>query len=181
MEHIHKVVVLGSGGVGKSALIIQFLQNYFLMTYDPTIEESYRKEIQVDNNPCFLEILDTAGSEYFSAMRDQFINSGEGFLIMYSVNSRESFEQLPEVLKQIKKAKDKNNRAVVIIGNKIDLKRKRKISVQEGKDFSNSHGAAFFETSAKDRINVDESFNRLVQEIRKTKSIKKRTKRCSIL
>ncbi|EEB18123.1 GTPase HRas, putative [Pediculus humanus corporis] len=58
-----KVVVLGSGGVGKSALTVQFVSGCFMEKYDPTIEDFYRKEIEVDNSPCVLEILDTAERE----------------------------------------------------------------------------------------------------------------------
>ena len=68
-----KVVVLGSGGVGKSALTVQFVSGHFMEKYDPTIEDFYRKEIEVDNCPCVLEILDTAGTEQFASMRDLYI------------------------------------------------------------------------------------------------------------
>lgn len=58
----YKLVVLGSGGVGKSALTVQFVQGIFVEKYDPTIEDSYRKKVEVDNEQCILEILDTAGT-----------------------------------------------------------------------------------------------------------------------
>ncbi|VDO81500.1 unnamed protein product [Haemonchus placei] len=72
-----KVVVLGSGGVGKSALTVQFVSSTFIEKYDPTIEDFYRKEIEVDGQPCVLEILDTAGTEQFSSMRDLYIKNGQ--------------------------------------------------------------------------------------------------------
>ncbi|KAM9136291.1 ras-related protein Rap-1A-like isoform 3-T3 [Lepidogalaxias salamandroides] len=58
----YKLVVLGSGGVGKSALTVQFVQGIFVEKYDPTIEDSYRKQVEVDGQQCMLEILDTAGT-----------------------------------------------------------------------------------------------------------------------
>ena len=58
----YKIVVLGSGGVGKSALTVQFVQGIFVEKYDPTIEDSYRKQVEVDGQQCMLEILDTAGT-----------------------------------------------------------------------------------------------------------------------
>ena len=58
----YKIVVLGSGGVGKSALTVQFVQGIFVEKYDPTIEDSYRKQVEVDGSQCMLEILDTAGT-----------------------------------------------------------------------------------------------------------------------
>ena len=81
-----KVVVLGSGGVGKSALTVQFVSGHFMEKYDPTIEDFYRKEIEVDNTPCVLEILDTAGTEQFASMRDLYIKNGQGFVVCYMFN-----------------------------------------------------------------------------------------------
>merc|ERR1712116_118790 len=69
----YKIVVLGSGGVGKSALTVQFVQGIFVEKYDPTIEDSYRKQVEVDSQQCMLEILDTAGTEQFTAMRDLYM------------------------------------------------------------------------------------------------------------
>ncbi|XP_016108668.1 ras-related protein Rap-2b-like, partial [Sinocyclocheilus grahami] len=86
----YKVVVLGSGGVGKSALTVQFVTGSFIEKYDPTIEDFYRKEIEVDSSPSVLEILDTAGTEQFASMRDLYIKNGQGFILVYSlVNQRQ--------------------------------------------------------------------------------------------
>lgn len=86
-----KVVVLGSGGVGKSALTMQFVSGTFMEKYDPTIEDFYRKEIEVDSAPCVLEILDTAGTEQFASMRDLYIKNGQGFVVVYSITSHQTF------------------------------------------------------------------------------------------
>ncbi|KAI8039550.1 hypothetical protein M5D96_006964 [Drosophila gunungcola] len=87
-----KVVVLGSGGVGKSALTVQFVSGCFIEKYDPTIEDFYRKEIEVDSSPCVLEILDTAGTEQFASMRDLYIKNGHGFIVMYSLTNHQTFQ-----------------------------------------------------------------------------------------
>jgi len=71
-----KIVVLGTGGVGKSALTVQFVQGIFVDKYDPTIEDSYRKPFEVDGEQKVLEILDTAGTEQFTAMRDLYMKNG---------------------------------------------------------------------------------------------------------
>uniref|UniRef100_A0A1I7XRM7 Small monomeric GTPase n=1 Tax=Heterorhabditis bacteriophora TaxID=37862 RepID=A0A1I7XRM7_HETBA len=65
----YKIVVLGSGGVGKSALTVQFVQGIFVEKYDPTIEDSYRKQVEVDGQQCMLEILDTAGTVFYDLVR----------------------------------------------------------------------------------------------------------------
>jgi len=92
----YKVVVLGSGGVGKSALTVQFVTGTFIEKYDPTIEDFYRKEIEVDSSPSVLEILDTAGTEQFASMRDLYIKNGQGFILVYSLVNQQSF-QVPDV------------------------------------------------------------------------------------
>ena len=87
-----KVVVLGSGGVGKSALTVQFVSGKFIEKYDPTVEDFYRKEIEVDDCPSVLEILDTAGTEQFASMRDLYIKNGQGFIVCYSITNSQTFE-----------------------------------------------------------------------------------------
>merc|ERR1712233_53490 len=90
----YKLVVVGAGGVGKSALTIQLIQNHFIDEYDPTIEDSYRKQVSIANETCLLDILDTAGQEEYSAMRDQYMRTGQGFLCTYAIPSRSSFDEI---------------------------------------------------------------------------------------
>ncbi|XP_009571372.1 PREDICTED: GTPase HRas, partial [Fulmarus glacialis] len=90
----YKLVVVGAGGVGKSALTIQLIQNHFVDEYDPTIEDSYRKQVVIDGETCLLDILDTAGQEEYSAMRDQYMRTGEGFLCVFAINNTKSFEDI---------------------------------------------------------------------------------------
>ncbi|CAG8813240.1 15929_t:CDS:2, partial [Racocetra persica] len=101
----YKLVVLGSGGVGKSALTVQFVQSMFIERYDPTIEDSYKKQIEVDNQICVLEILDTAGTEQFAAMRDLYMKNGQGFILMFSITEQSTINELAELRDQIIKVK----------------------------------------------------------------------------
>jgi len=148
-------------------LTIQLIQNHFLDEYDPTIEDSYRKQVTIDDEVCLLDILDTAGQEEYSAMRDQYMRTGEGFLLVFAITSRSSFDELNTFKEQILRVKDKNNVPMVICGNKCDLEEERQVSTQEGQDQGKSYGCPFLETSAKARINVEESFYQLVREIKK--------------
>lgn len=100
-----KVVVLGSGGVGKSALTVQFVSGHFMEKYDPTIEDFYRKEIEVDSCPCVLEILDTAGTEQFASMRDLYIKNGQGFVVCYSLTNHQTFQDIKTMKEQIVRVK----------------------------------------------------------------------------
>eukprot|EP00034_Subulatomonas_tetraspora_P001159 GABW01001448.1.p1 GENE.GABW01001448.1~~GABW01001448.1.p1 ORF type:complete len:126 (+),score=14.46 GABW01001448.1:68-445(+) len=93
----YKIVVVGAGGVGKSALTVRFIQGNFVEKYDPTIEDSYRKQVEIDGTPCMLDILDTAGQEEYSALRDQYMKTGQGFVLVYSITSPTSYEALQEL------------------------------------------------------------------------------------
>lgn len=192
MSDFYKLVIVGGGGVGKSALTIQFIQNHFIYEYDPTIEDSYRKQVTIDGETCLLDILDTAGQEEYSAMRDQYMRTGQGFLLAYSIASRSSFDEIPIFKEQICRVKDAEKVPMVVCGNKCDLETERQVTTQEGQDLARAWEIPFFETSAKTRFNVEETFFQLVREIRKeirattdttkakTKS-KKSLKRCSLI
>eukprot|EP00010_Vexillifera_abyssalis_P007900 CAMPEP_0201544096 /NCGR_PEP_ID=MMETSP0173_2-20130828/586_1 /ASSEMBLY_ACC=CAM_ASM_000268 /TAXON_ID=218659 /ORGANISM="Vexillifera sp., Strain DIVA3 564/2" /LENGTH=187 /DNA_ID=CAMNT_0047952105 /DNA_START=32 /DNA_END=595 /DNA_ORIENTATION=+ len=163
----YKLVIVGGGGVGKSALTIQLIQNHFIDEYDPTIEDSYRKQVQVDDETCLLDILDTAGQEEYSAMRDQYMRTGQGFLCVYAITSRSSFEEIDAFREQILRVKDEDNVPMVFVGNKCDLEDERQVTRAEGQEYATKNSSPFHETSAKARINVEEAFFDLVREIRK--------------
>ena len=175
----YKLVVVGAGGVGKSALTIQLIQNHFVDEYDPTIEDSYRKQVVIDGETCLLDILDTAGQEEYSAMRDQYMRTGEGFLIVFAVNNAKSFEDITAYREQIKRVKDaeevRNKLTVlnlfeyfvikvpmVLVGNKCDLPT-RSIDMQQARDAATHYQIPFVETSAKTRMGVDDAFYTLVR------------------
>ena len=161
-----KLVIVGSGGVGKSALVIQFIQNHFVEEYDPTIEHSYRKQIQVDGKPVLVDILDTAGQEEYSAMRDRYLRVGEGFLFTYSITSRTSFEEIDAFVQHVYRVKDSYDVPMVLVGNKCDLEEDREVTSEEARQYASRHPTMwFYEISAKDRINVDEIFIELSSKV----------------
>ena len=94
--HRYRIVVLGDGGVGKSALTLQYVQHNFIDYHDPTIEDAYQQRTVIDTEPCLLDILDTAGQVEFTAMREQYMRCGEGFIICYSITDRHSFLEAEE-------------------------------------------------------------------------------------
>jgi GTPase KRas protein len=150
----------------KSALTIQFIQSQFVDEYDPTIEDSYRKQCVIDNQSALLDVLDTAGQEEYSAMREQYMRSGEGFILVYAINSRPSFEEIFSFYQQILRVKDCDYIPMTLVGNKCDLENEREVSVNEGKDMAKKMNAKFVETSARYRINVDEAYYSVVRSIR---------------
>ncbi|GJJ78346.1 GTPase KRas [Entomortierella parvispora] len=163
----YKLVVVGGGGVGKSAMTIQFIQSHFVDEYDPTIEDSYRKQCTIDDEVALLDVLDTAGQEEYSAMREQYMRTGEGFLLVYSITSRNSFEEISTFYQQILRVKDKDFFPIILVANKCDLEHERQVSTHEGRELAKQFSSRLIESSAKQRINVDESFYNLVREIRR--------------
>ena len=91
---LHKVIMVGSGGVGKSALTLQFMYDEFVEDYEPTKADSYRKKVVLDGEEVQIDILDTAGQEDYAAIRDNYFRSGEGFLCVYSITEDDSFQVL---------------------------------------------------------------------------------------
>lgn len=171
----YKLVVLGNGGVGKSALTIQFVQQYFVIDYDPTIEDSYTKQCIIDGEVCKLEVLDTAGQEEFSAMREQYMRKGDGFVIVFSVTDRASFEDVARFYKQTLRAKDRDSYPIIVVANKVDLEQQRVVSRAEVEQFVSRHlgDVRVMEVSAKFRLNVDQAFHDLVRQIRRFRAIER--------
>jgi len=182
-----KVVVVGSGGVGKSALTICFVQNHFVVEYDPTIEDSYRKQVTIDGNVFFLNILDTAGQEEYSAMRDLYVRKGNGFLLVFSLTSRSSFDELGDLRAKVLQVKEADSVPFIIAANKWDLHNQHEVKKEEAEAFARTINCECLMTSAKDHYNVDECFIGLVRLINQRQAPKKKKSessggfRCSIL
>jgi len=162
-----KLVLVGAGGVGKSCLTLQFIANRFVEEYDPTMEDSYRKVTTIDNVEYQLDIFDTAGQEDFSAVRDQYMATGEGFLCVYSVTNEPSFRDVNKLYNHILRVKDSDAIPFIIVGNKCDLEEFREVPKATGQDLASKLGCKFYETSAKERLNVDQVFHELVREVTK--------------
>lgn len=102
-------------------------------------------------------------------MRDQYMQGGEGFIVVYAINSRDAFDEVTTFRDQILRVKDADKVPMVVCGNKCDLAEDRQVTKAEGEELARSFGVPFFETSALSRINVDEAFFELVREIRKAR------------
>jgi len=162
-----KLVLVGVGGVGKSALTISFVSNVWVPEYDPTIEDSHRKQVSVDDMVSMLDILDTAGQEEYASMQDQWFRTGHGFVVVYSIVNKKSFNEVTPLVEKIRRIKDNDKVPMILCGNKCDLEAERTVKKQEGEALAKQFGCPFFETSAKNHINVDESFRELVREVRR--------------
>ncbi|XP_069700648.1 ras-related protein Ral-a isoform X2 [Periplaneta americana] len=162
---LHKVIMVGSGGVGKSALTLQFMYDEFVEDYEPTKADSYRKKVVLDGEEVQIDILDTAGQEDYAAIRDNYFRSGEGFLCVFSITEDESFQATQEFRDQILRVKNDENIPFLLVGNKSDLDEKRKVSLAESNARAQQWGVPYVETSAKTRDNVDKVFYDLMRKI----------------
>jgi len=166
---LHKIIIVGSGGVGKSALTLQFMYGDFVEEYDPTSADSYRKQITVDNVELNLDILDTAGQEDYAAMRDNYYRTGEGFMCVYSIVMQSSFDQLDNFFEQILRVTDKEKIPFLLVGNKADLEDERQVDQMRGQELAAKYDCQFLETSAKTNRNVEEAFFTLVRIVMSNK------------
>jgi GTPase KRas len=164
MSHMYRLVVVGSGGVGKSCITIMYIANRFVQDYDPTLEDSYRKQITVDGIECVLDIIDTAGQDDFMAIRESYYKEGDGFLCVYDITSRTTFNDVEDFHDAILRVKDANSVPFMLVGNKADMEEKRVVQKSELEEKAKKLGCKFMETSAKSRQNVDEIFTELVKE-----------------
>ncbi|KAF9491870.1 ras protein [Pleurotus eryngii] len=141
-----RVAVLGDGGVGKTALAVQM---------------PYCKQLVVDNQMCFVEVIDTAGQEEYTTLRDQWVREGQGFILVYSIASWQTFERL-EIFRQSMRHVKCGDPIFMLVGNKCDKGYKREVSKEEGAALARQFGCEFIEASAKTAENVQHLFMNLV-------------------
>ena len=171
---MHKVIMVGSGSTGKSALTLQFMYDEFVEDYEPTKADSYQKKVVLDGEEVQIDILDTAGEEDYAAIRDNYFRSGEGFLCVFSITQDESFQAAKEFREQIVRVKGKETIPFILVGNKSDLSDQRAVTLANAQAQANEWKVPYVETSAKTRENVDKVFFDLMREIRAQKLDAKR-------
>ncbi|KAF2078280.1 hypothetical protein CYY_000372 [Polysphondylium violaceum] len=163
---LYKVVMLGEGGVGKTSISIRFVSDRFVTDYDPTVEDAYKKDYIIDGKEIKLEIMDTAGQEeYSSGVQDKSIRQGEGFVCVYSITSRESFQKIKDLRERVVWAKDQDKIPMIIVGNKADIEKERQVSTAEGKALAAEFDCQFIETSAKTNSNIQQAIDLVLKEI----------------
>ena len=161
----YKIVMLGSGAVGKSAITVQMVSGHFLSSYDPTIEDSYRTTININNKDIILNIIDTAGQEEFYALRDQYIRSGDGYIIVFSITSVTSFLEVNAIKEQLNIVLDTDDNTlipIILVGNKCDLEEYRQVHSLDAQRLAEEWKVKYFETSAKNKTNINRIFEELI-------------------
>eukprot|EP01080_Neovahlkampfia_damariscottae_P010114 gene10114-2533_t len=168
-----QISVCGGGGVGKSCISIQYISYNYNDIFDPTIEETYQKKIKIDETIINLHLVDTAGQEEFKPLRPFYMRKSDGFLMVYDVTNFKSLNELDEFYTEIERCKDDSPFSIVLCGNKSDIEDRGKSGVDSktGKDWAKKYQANFIETSAKERKNIDESFEILLRMILKQRKV----------
>ena len=166
-DYLLKYIIIGDAAVGKSNLLLRYAHGQFKPAYQLTIGVEFgAKNIQLFNKIFRIQIWDTAGQENFRSITRAYYKNSVCALVVYDISSRDSFEHVTSWIEDCKNQSPKTI-FMVLVGNKCDLNDKRQVSVEEGKDLAEKNDMLFFETSAKDGINVDEIFVKSAEQISK--------------
>jgi len=165
MVRVRKIALLGYPAVGKSSLAYRFVEKRFESEYTTTIENRLTVAIVIDGREFELEVYDTMGVTELPNFPDDYLNL-DGWILVYSVASRRSFDVLEEIYNKLQLSRATNAKMpLVLVGNKADLQADRQVSVDEGKKLAESFHAIYKESSAKDDVGVADIFKNLVKEI----------------
>ncbi len=159
-----KIMLLGESQIGKTSLIQRYVKNNFNLSYITTVGIDFQlKQIKMNNKSIKLQIWDTAGQERFKNITKSYFHSSDGFIVGYDITSRLSFTNVSTWLKEINDNAPEEIQKI-LIGNKCDLN-EREVTTEEGQKLAEENGMKFFETSAKNDINVKETFESITKDI----------------
>lgn len=181
---VRKIAILGSRSVGKSSVTVQFVENHFAETYYPTIESMFTKIVKYKGEEYVAEIIDTAGQDEFSILNSKHAVGIHGYVLVYSIASRQSFEMCSILRDKILNFTGMNWIPCVLVANKVDLHAQRQVSTEEGQKLAQEWSCAFIETSAKHNQNIQRVFDQMMVEIEKVSSdgdVQNTQKNCIIL
>eukprot|EP00029_Vermamoeba_vermiformis_P011761 TRINITY_DN6563_c0_g1_i1.p1 TRINITY_DN6563_c0_g1~~TRINITY_DN6563_c0_g1_i1.p1 ORF type:complete len:201 (-),score=43.65 TRINITY_DN6563_c0_g1_i1:100-702(-) len=163
-----RILLLGDSGVGKTSLLLRFVDNSFTDAFINNIGGDYReKQVTVGKASCTLQIWDTAGQERFRQITSSFYRGAHGILVVFDLNNRESFDNLQRGwMKDIHKYST-TSVSIILVGNKADTTQDRAVSLEDAKAYAEQMDIPYVETSAKSNTNVETTFMRLVESMLK--------------
>lgn len=163
-----KVLLIGSSGVGKSALVRRYTEDLFVEEdAAATIGVDYKiQSLCVDGKWCKLSLWDTAGQERFRTLTSSYYRGAQGVVLVYDTTDARSFDDLPSWLHELSTFQGPVPPVCLLVGNKVDCATERVITTDQGAEFAAAHGCMFVECSAKEGLGVDDAFAELVRRVR---------------
>jgi len=165
-----KILVIGDSGVGKSCMLLRFADNSFTDSYISTIGVDFKiRTITLDGKKIKLQIWDTAGQERFKTITTSYYRGAHGLIIVYDITSMDSFNSIKKWLVDVERFASPSV-LKLIVGNKSDLASRRAVDYKVAKKFADDLNIPLIEASAKDSVNIEDSFIQLATNIKKTVS-----------
>lgn len=165
-KNTFRYIIIGDTEVGKSSLMLQFTERQFNYEHDMTIGvEMGSRSVHVNNRLVKLEIWDTAGQESYLSITRSYYRGADGCLLVFDLSNRSSFENLSMWLSEARQNSNNPNLVILMIGNKADLKEKRQVTNEEGKEFADANQLIYLELSAKNYAEVEQAFLQSAEDI----------------
>jgi len=165
-DYLFKVVTVGDCGVGKSNLLMKYVNNIFILDNKTTIGvEFYVKNIEINDKIIKVQLWDTGGQERYRAITNAYYRGSQGCILVYDITRRETYDNIKKWLIEINDNVDYKHIPIILVGNKSDLKNLRSISTEEAKIFAKENNLLFIETSALDSTNVNNAFEEIIKDI----------------
>ncbi|XP_077996738.1 ras-related protein Rap-2b-like [Glandiceps talaboti] len=166
LKESKRLVVMGATGVGKSSIISRFLYGKFSEQHKETVEEMHAQDFNISGHRLHLEVLDTSGSFSFPAMQKIYIETGDVFVLVYSVTNKDSFEEIVRLRNLILDGDKKNESTIIVVGNKSDLEDDRQVNYAFADLLAGDWDLQYIETSAKTNSNIEDLFEQIFKSVK---------------
>mmetsp|Transcript_14655 Transcript_14655/g.20919 ORF Transcript_14655/g.20919 Transcript_14655/m.20919 type:complete len:206 (+) Transcript_14655:145-762(+) len=161
-----KLLMIGDSGVGKTCLLLRYANDSFSPTFITTIGIDFKiKNIDIDDKRVKLQIWDTAGQERFRTITTSYFRGAQGIVLVYDVTDRRSFESIRNWISQIQQHADVHVNKI-LVGNKCDMLDEKVVSSEEGQKLAKEFGMEFWESSAKNNVNVEQGFLSIARSVK---------------
>jgi len=162
---LYKIIIIGDSNVGKSNILSRYTKDQFQGNSKATVGvELGTKFVKVEGVGAKLQIWDTAGQERYRSLTSSYYKGCHGCFIVYDITNEQSFESINTWYEQAVKEAGKEV-SIILVGNKCDLENERKVSKEKGEEKARTMNASFFETSALSKVNIDDIFKEIVNNI----------------